>query len=161
CDLTLTRGTCATVTSGQPHASHTACNTSNASCAGACAGNPSSCTYPDTTTVCQAQSCSGGVVSYAKGCDGAGNCVPPTPATLMCPAPPSNGFATCSGASCAIGCNTYYGLDQTGMQCIPVWTREATTDLPLLAISGTSASDVYAISYKKVYHTTSNGTWTE
>src|SRR5262249_28121886 len=36
CDLTLTRGTCATVTSGQPHASHTACNTSNASCAGAC-----------------------------------------------------------------------------------------------------------------------------
>jgi hypothetical protein len=162
CDLTTSRGMCATVPSGQPHSSHTACTTSNVTCAGACAGNPSACTYPDTTTICQGQSCSSAVVSYAKKCDGAGSCVAPTPPTLTCSAPPANGVASCNGASCGITCNTYYGPDGTGTQCIPVWTKEASiAGDALVAIWGSSATDIYAVSNKNIYHSTGNGTWTK
>lgn len=162
CDLTATRGTCATVLSGQPHASHAPCNTSNATCGGSCAGNANACTYPSTSTICQNQSCNAAIVTYASKCDGSGNCAAPTPATLACQAPPTNGAATCNGSSCGISCNPYFAPDSTGVNCVPVWTKEAT--LPskaLLAIWGSSPSDIYVVSNKDIYHSTGNGAWTD
>lgn len=161
CDLTATRGTCATVTSGQPHSSHQACNTSNATCAGSCTGDPMACTYPGASTVCQSQSCSSAVVTYAKKCDAAGNCVAPTPATITCQAPPANGSASCNGNSCGISCDPYYGPNASGTACIPVWTAEnpGTTD-GLLAIWGNNASNIYAIGNSVIVKSTGNGVWT-
>jgi hypothetical protein len=101
-------------------------------------------------------------MSYAKKCDGGGNCVAPNPATLMCQAP-ANGSATCNGTICGISCNPYYGPDAAGTSCVPLWTSESSatfTGKRLLGVWGSAANNVYAVSSKSVFHSSGDGVWT-
>ena len=73
-------------------------------CAGACDKlNTKTCTYPDSSTVCAAQSCSGGQRTSKSSCDGQGNCPAQTPIACdsnQCLADNSDCSGTCLAASC-------------------------------------------------------------
>lgn len=78
CDAT---GTCKPLTAGSsPKTGHTACVTTDATCAGKCDGTSSACAYPIST--CGAASCNGSVYQAAGTCE-KGTCATPAPQT--CP----------------------------------------------------------------------------
>jgi hypothetical protein len=97
CDIGA--GTCAVVTSGQPHGMRTACAGSGA-CAGSCTGGSrTACGYP--TVPCRGQSCAGSALTQAASCNGAGAC--PAPSSSPCP-----GSLVCNpgGTACLPSCTT-------------------------------------------------------
>ena len=87
-------------------------------CAGACdKSNTNACTYPDSSTVCGVQSCSGSQRTNKSLCDGQGNCPLQTKTTCdsnQCLADNSDCSGTCSAASCGAG--KYC----TGSTCAPL-----------------------------------------
>ncbi len=87
-------------------------------CAGTCdKSNTKACTYPDSSTVCSAQSCSAGQRTNKSLCDGQGNCPIQAPIACdsnQCLADNSDCSGTCSAASCGVG--KYC----TGSTCAPL-----------------------------------------
>jgi len=87
-------------------------------CAGTCnQANTKACTYPDSTTVCKAQSCANGQRTNKALCDGLGNCPSQTPTTCdtnQCLADNTD----CSGTCTAVSCGT--GKYCTGSTCAPL-----------------------------------------
>ena len=87
-------------------------------CAGICdKSHTKACTYPDSTMVCAAQSCSAGQLTNKSLCDGLGNCPVQTPTTCdssQCLVDNSDCSGTCSTASC--GTAKYC----TGSTCAPL-----------------------------------------
>ncbi len=74
CDLTGSVGTCTAFT-GDPAAHDRPACTGTGKCAGTCDGNnTATCTYPDSTTLCEGTACAGNVFQ-PKVCDGQGGCV--------------------------------------------------------------------------------------
>jgi hypothetical protein len=72
---------------------------------------------------------------------------------------PANGSAVCSGNACGVTCNPYY--QPAGSTCALAWTAESTPSTAgLVGIWGSSATDVFAIDYAHIYHSTGNGVWT-
>ncbi|MBI5515459.1 MAG: hypothetical protein HY909_16890, partial [Deltaproteobacteria bacterium] len=64
-------------TVGNPVAPRTGCTAFGTTCGGRCDGmNRTMCTFPNTTTVCSAASCTMGRATLAANCDGAGACTP-------------------------------------------------------------------------------------
>jgi hypothetical protein len=108
CNLTGKLGTCSPVTGppvtgGMP--ARTACNASDAMCAGSCDGtNTMSCAYPNTMTICPSQCTAGSGNTPAtvtpRHCDGNGACTNGTAAAC------SNGSVKCDagGTGCAANC---------------------------------------------------------
>ncbi len=97
CDVATKEGTCSPVASGAPHGSRTACITTPATCAGACAGkannaaSQASCTYP--TGACGTDSCSSASLTQHACMGGACSAKAPTACTT--------GYLCASGTSCA------------------------------------------------------------
>jgi hypothetical protein len=157
CDVTGQVGTCTTLTSGAPHGSRPACTTDGTACAGACGGTATACTYPGASTGCRTQTCSSATLTLAATCNGAGACPAVMQQTCTVPA---NGSAVCSGNACGVTCNTYY-QPAAGSTCALAWTAESTPSTAgLLGIWGSSATDVFAIDYAHIYHSTGSGVWT-
>jgi hypothetical protein len=98
CDVAGSLGTCTTLTNGSPHMSHTACAGTGA-CQGSCDGSSATaCAYPNTTTVCEAGSCTDGVQTDQATCDGQGTCMAAT--TTSC------GNYACDMEECKTACAT-------------------------------------------------------
>ena len=98
CDVANAVGTCTTVASGAPHASHTPC-AGNGTCQGTCDGtSATACTYPSAGTACAAASCTNGVAAGATVCDGLGTCQPAQ--TTPC------GNYACDVTTCKTQCTT-------------------------------------------------------
>jgi hypothetical protein len=95
CDIQGSLGTCAQVTTGQPHGVRNACVGSGA-CAGYCAGGNTGCTFP--TSPCRSANCGGNVETYAANCSG-GSC--PAASTHACSPYLCNAGATACRTSCA------------------------------------------------------------
>ncbi len=106
CDVPGNEGKCSTVGTTGPQPVHsgglhprTACAGGTSECAGACAGNPNACTYPDGGTTDDALDCvedGGVVVKTTYPCNGAGS---DTPTTGDC-----NGFRCKDAHACLTVC---------------------------------------------------------
>jgi hypothetical protein len=96
CDVTP--GTCAQVTSGQPHGTRASCAGMGTTCGGSCGTQPSVCDYPGTSVSCRDQSCSNSTKTLAATCDGHGSC--PTAQTQSC------GAFQCMGSDCSTSCTS-------------------------------------------------------
>jgi len=79
------------------------CNSSCPSGGGACSpsctqpGSVGTCTFPSAATICAAPTCSGGTLTPASMCNGAGSCISGAPVNC---AP-----YTCSGSACLTSCS--------------------------------------------------------
>jgi hypothetical protein len=157
CDVASHVGTCTTLTSGPPHGTRAACTTDGTVCGGSCTGaSATACTYPQATTGCRGQTCASGTLSLAADCNAAGTCSASAKQSCTVPA---NGSAICSGNGCGIACDGYHQV--SGSSCVPKWTAErVTTSGSLAGVFGTSATDVYAVDYQHIYHSTGSGVWT-
>jgi hypothetical protein len=70
-----------------------------------------------------------------------------------------DGGGPCTAAdAAACGCDAYHPL--TNGYCVARFVPEIIPGANLLAVTGTSASDVYAIDFTHVYHSTGTGKWT-
>ena len=109
--------TCATGTCSFTSTPRKACSGSG-KCAGTCdKSDTKACTYPDSSTVCAAQSCAAGQRTNKSLCDGQGNCPIQTPTACdsnQCLADNSDCSGTCTVASCGAG--KYC----TGSTCAPL-----------------------------------------
>lgn len=94
-----------------PLASHPPCQ-GEGRCAGYCTGSDSECFYPGPAKECASASCSGALLTPARGCDNAGQCAPSIPQGC-------NGFA-CSeaGDACKTSCSTNADCE-SGRRCHP------------------------------------------
>ncbi|HEY2517384.1 MAG TPA: hypothetical protein VGI39_41205 [Polyangiaceae bacterium] len=116
CDLPTSQGTCAAVTSGQPHGTRTPCTGGGTPCAGTCGpATSSACQYPSSIT-CGSTCSNANETSGA--CDGLGGC------TLQLPTPcPNNLACTSDGTACKstcasdVDCAPGFGCTPTG--CAP------------------------------------------
>jgi N-acetylneuraminic acid mutarotase len=98
CDISGSLGKCRAV-SGAPHGSRTSCIGSGV-CEAQCNGsNRTACgTPPGSSTLCAAATCSGGLATPARYCDGMGVCNPPL--STDC------GAYTCGTTACRTSCTT-------------------------------------------------------
>ncbi|WP_043435626.1 InlB B-repeat-containing protein [Cystobacter fuscus] len=98
CDAAGSKGTCVPV-SGNPHGERPACASDDPKCGGTCDGQSRmSCTYPEATVGCGAESCTNGVQTLAASCNGAGQCA--APETRLC------GVYACGQTSCNTTCTS-------------------------------------------------------
>ena len=96
-------------TTGAPIGTRAACINFGTTCGGRCNGsNRTECTYPPSTVVCVAASCSGGVASSSASCDGRGVCG--TPRRTDC-----NPYV-CGPTACLTRCATDTDCS-TGLRC--------------------------------------------
>jgi hypothetical protein len=112
CDVVV--GQCSVVT-GDPHGSRPAC-TGTGTCKGTCDGaNPTSCTFPGSSTSCAAAGCTGDVSQPAGTCDSAGSCAIPATKNCLpysCQSSSGDCLTSCAGdTDCAQGatCDTSTG----------------------------------------------------
>ncbi len=98
-----------TPTTGAPVGTRAACSNFGTTCGGRCDGtNRTECTFPNTTTVCVAASCSGGVATSSATCDGRGSCGTPRRTDCM--------PYVCGATSCLSMCTTDTDC-ATGLRC--------------------------------------------
>jgi hypothetical protein len=71
---------------------------------------------------------------------------------------PAHGIPSCTASGCGFTCDTYHA--PSAASCVAKWTAEMTPSSGLLGIWGSSATDIYAVDYHHVYHSTGTGTWT-
>ncbi len=113
-------GTCKAV-SGAPHGSRTPCVGSGV-CQAQCDGTvTTACAAPPTaTTSCGTASCSGGIATSARSCDGTGVCTSASSTTCspyLCQSAPGTGCkssCTVAATDCASGYNCIGGICKTG-----------------------------------------------
>ncbi len=158
-------GKCVPVT-GAPHGARTACS-GTGSCAATCNGSALTCTFPDASMSCGAQTCGGTppTITYSATCDGSGSCVP-TGGTMSSPCPtPANGTAICNSDQCGYTCNSPY--TKLGAGCGAVFNPESSgTGADLYSVWGSSSVDVFVGGYDTtnskpvMLHIKSDGTWT-
>jgi hypothetical protein len=120
CNEPTSVGTCIAV-KGTPRAPRTACNGTDAACAGTCDGtNIAACAYPSSGQTCGTR-CSGSSVSR---CDGTGTCLAPTPCpgNFICSAVTNEcGTACVFDADCAASfvCVGYKCQTKPSAKCSP------------------------------------------
>ena len=118
CDVTP--GTCTTLVDTTPHTGHTACITTDPTCAGKCNGTSTACSYPTAATPCGTASCS--IAGYqAAGTCSTGTCSMPdvVQCTSTCQSACLTGYACSSGScvcssphtQCPSGCVNVLGND--------------------------------------------------
>lgn len=100
-----------TAAAGSPVSPRAACG-GTGKCTGQCDGtNGQACTYPGSSTVCTPASCSGGNLTTASVCNGAGTCTTSTTNACtgnLCAADGTQCANSCTGTSCGTGlyCNS-------------------------------------------------------
>ncbi|MFI5298505.1 MAG: hypothetical protein ACHREM_10435 [Polyangiales bacterium] len=110
CALTGSLGRCTPV-AGAPVGGRAPCTNDGTACGGVCNGKQTACTYESATTACGASaSCTAGVETSGRTCDGAGSCVVAT--TNAC------GPYPCVGNVCGDTCSTS-GECAVGAACDP------------------------------------------
>ncbi len=159
CDVPPNPGVCTTVASGAPHGKRAACTNPGTVCGGQCTtSSATACTYPGGTTSCRTQSCTSAVETLGASCSGTGTC--PAVSTQNCTTSVAHATAACSGTACGgFTCDNYHTA--SGNTCVAKWTAETTAAYEFFGISGTSATDIYAIGGIFIYHSKGDGTWTQ
>jgi hypothetical protein len=160
CDVTGHVGVCTTLTSGPPHGTRAKCTSDGTVCGGSCQGTATACTYASATTPCRNQTCTAvasppsASLSLAADCNAAGTC---SASTKQACSAPAHGSASCLSNACSFGCDNYHAV--SGSACVAKWTAESASTGAMLGVWGSSPTDVYAIDFTHVYHSTGNGTW--
>jgi hypothetical protein len=112
CSLPGSIGTCTAIPGGTDPDNECA-EEAQSTCGqtGACSGVRGACQKYASGTVCQAQTCVGGLQTNAKTCNGTGTCVTPTPATVSCFPYVCNSTTQACFTSCATDaeCASGYG----------------------------------------------------
>jgi hypothetical protein len=111
CKETGSLGTCKVI-KGAPIATRAACAGAGV-CIGQCDGSHRDCTF-DSTTVCAAQSCSGGVRTNKSICDGKGTC--PAQTTTNC----ADNQCTADGTDCSTCTDEPAATTCAGGHCGPI-----------------------------------------
>jgi hypothetical protein len=110
-------GVCSVVSSGKPRGDRTACAGAG-KCQAQCDGtNGKACAYPTATTACSPASCSGGTITSASVCNGAGACTATTTSQCSSNLCATDGTAKCSTSCTASSCPAGNYCDTTGV-CI-------------------------------------------
>ena len=112
CNLTATKGTCTTVTSGNAISPRAACDKFGTVCGASCDGTFfDKCHYSPSSTSCGAATCTSGTETHATTCDGSGGCN--TATTTACTPYKCNLGATACLTNCTSisDCATGYKCD--------------------------------------------------
>ena len=118
CAETGSVGTCTTVQSGDPRGTRTPCAGTD-KCKGQCdVSSATACKMPGNTTVCQAESCSGGQHTPESVCSGSGTCPTQTPSTCSTGSCATDNSGKCLGACTSTSCPTGQYCASAG-NCLP------------------------------------------
>jgi hypothetical protein len=165
CNLAASVGTCTTLAANAvPHASHTACASTDATCAGYCNGSSAACFYP--SSACGTPSCTGNTAQAAGTCSN-GACAKPAAQTCTngntCQA--STGTCSCSNTTCGTSCVNLAtdpkncgtcGHDCLGGACITGHCQPAvvaSSSTAQLSVIGVDAASLYFQAYDGLTNT--------
>jgi hypothetical protein len=136
-------GTCTPQPAGNPAAGHGTCpGTAGGVCGDQCDGTTrTSCTYPPTSTVCSAQSCSGQTLTKSASCTGAfgtpaGTC--PAASTSNCAPFKCNAAGTDCATTCLVNTDCTTGYRCSGGSCVSTGAAGASCSVPSDCSSGLS-----------------------
>jgi hypothetical protein len=133
-------GKCGAIT-GSPRGPRAACGGTGI-CAGQCDGNNGkTCTFPDSTTVCAAASCTNGNVMTASVCNSVGACSTPASSTCSDTQCAADGSARCANSCTATSCGAGFYCDTTGA-CLPTLVNSSSCSSGALCASGYCADGV-------------------